>query len=250
MKEIMTEKSELKQSSVDRVKLISRPGIQYCKKFGVVCFTSMLLVLFGYISLSVAALSVDDIIKAHMFDNYPWENIEIRNIRVVGELGDGKPDNIIVEKGPIGKAVFSFYTLGKRVIVKANIKAYDWIIKSRNSFSKGHVLEEDDMYSEKMEIDKMPRGAVNNPEKLIGKSLKRSIVANIPVIENMIEKYKVVKRGRMVELVIGNEGFSISVSGKTKEKGYIGKPVRVINLSSKKVVTGVLIDESTVKVKL
>jgi len=65
-----------------------------------------------------------------------------------------------------------------------------------------------------------------------------------------VEKYKVVKRGQMVELIIGNEGFSISASGKTKEKGYVGKPVRAVNLSSKKVVTGVLIDESTVKVKL
>ncbi len=246
----MTEKMELKRNRVDSIKVINRADIKYCRKLGVVCFTSMLLVLLGFISLSAAALSVEDIIQAYLLDNYPWENIEIGNIRVMGELGDKEPERIVLEKGPIGKAVFSFYTSDKRVIVKANVKAYDWIVKSKRPFSKGHVLGEDDLYVEKIEIDKMPRSAVKNPDKLIGKSLKRSIAANLPVVENMVEKYQVVKRGQMVVLIIGNEGFNISVSGKTKEKGYVGKPVRAINLSSKKIVTGVLIDENTVKVRL
>jgi flagella basal body P-ring formation protein FlgA len=246
----MTEKMDLNRNRVDSINVISRADIKYCRKLGVVCFTSMLLVLLGFISLSAAALSVDDIIKAYLLDNYPWENIEIGNIRIMGELGDKEPERIVLEKGPIGKAVFSFYTSDKRVIVKANVKAYDWIVKSKRPFSKGHVLGEDDLYVEKIEIDKMPRSAVKNPDKLIGKSLKRSIAANLPVVENMVEKYQVVKRGQMVVLIIGNEGFNISVSGKTKEKGYVGKPVRAINLSSKKIVTGVLIDENTVKVRL
>jgi flagella basal body P-ring formation protein FlgA len=246
----MTEKMDLNRNRVDSINVISRADIKYCRKLGVVCFTSMLLVLLGFISLSAAALSVEDIIQAYLLDNYPWENIEIGNIRVMGELGDKEPERIVLEKGPIGKAVFSFYTSDKRVIVKANVKAYDWIVKSKRPFSKGHVLGEDDLYVEKIEIDKMPRSAVKNPDKLIGKSLKRSIAANLPVVENMVEKYQVVKRGQMVVLIIGNEGFNISVSGKTKEKGYVGKPVRAINLSSKKIVTGVLIDENTVKVRL
>jgi len=224
--------------------------MQYFGKIGVVCFSSIILVLFGFMSLSHSSLNVAEIIKAHLSDNYPWENIEIRNIRVMGELGDGMPEKIIIEKGPIGKAVFSFYVTDKRVTVKAHIKAYGRIVKSRRPFSKGHVFGEDDMYVEQIEIARMPRSAIKNPEEIIGKSLKRSIAANIPVVENMIQKYKMVKRGKMVELVIGNDDFSISVSGKTKEKGYVGKPVKAVNLSSKKVITGLLVDESTVKVEL
>lgn len=250
MNKIMTEKTEPKQNDVNRDKVMSGTWMHVNGRSRVVCFISMVLVLFVFISLSAAELNINDLIIDHLSDNYPWENIEIRNVRIMGDLGDGKPDKIAVEKGPIGKAVFSFYISGKRVLVKANIKAYDWIVKSRRPFSKGHVIGEDDLYVEKIEIDKMPRNAVRNPGIIIGKSLKRSIIANIPVVENMVEKYQVVKRGQMVELIIGNEGFSISVSGKTKEKGYVGKPVRAVNLSSKKIVTGVLIDEGTVKVKL
>ena len=247
MKNIM---SELKQYNVDRSKVMSRVDIEYYRKMLIISLISMVLGLVVFIPLSNAELSIENRIKVYLSDNYPWDNIEIDNVRMMGELGEVEPERITVEKGPIGKAVFSFYTSDKRVTVKANIKAYGWIVRSKRSFGKGHVLDEDDLYIEKMEIDKMPRSAVENPEKIIGKSLKRSIAANIPVVENMVQKYQVVKKGQRVELMIGNEGFSISASGKTKEKGYVGKPIRAINLSSKKVVIGVLIDENTVKVKL
>ena len=250
MAKIINAKTELKQNDVCRDKVMSGTWMHGNGKSRRVCFISLVLLLSVFISLSAAELNIDDLIINHLSENYPWENIEIGNVRVMGELGDGEPDRIEVEKGPIGKAVFAFYDSGKRVLVKANIKAYDWIVKSRRPFSKGHVIEEDDLYVEKIEINKMPRSAVNNPEIIIGKSLKRSIIANIPVVENMVEKYQVIKRGQIVKLIIGNKGFSISVSGKTKEKGYVGKPVRAVNLSSNKVVTGVLIDEGTVKVKL
>jgi flagella basal body P-ring formation protein FlgA len=96
----------------------------------------------------------------------------------------------------------------------------------------------------------MPKGSLTGIEMIIGKSLKRSIAANIPVVENMIHTHQPVRRGKMVKLLIGNEDFSISATGKTKEKGYVGKSVRAVNLSSKKVVTGVLVDERTVRVGL
>ncbi len=246
----MTEQSDCKNQFIVHDRVMYRQRIHRYEKSGVVCLTIILLMFSGFMTLSDAALNVDDMIMDYLSDNYPWEHVEIGNVRVMGELGDSAPDKIKVEKGPIGKAVFSFYTSDKRVTVKANIKAFDRMVKSRRPFSRGHVLGEDDMYTEEVEIKRMPRGAMNDPEKIIGKSLKRSIAGNIPVVESMVELHKTVKRGKLVELVIGNEEFSISVSGKTKEKGYVGKTVRAVNLSSKKVVTGVLIDERTVKVEL
>jgi flagella basal body P-ring formation protein FlgA len=101
-----------------------------------------------------------------------------------------------------------------------------------------------------MDIKKMPNSSVKDPESIMGKSLKRSISANIPVVENMIEMSRVVKRGSRVVLVIDHGGLSIKAAGKIKEKGYVGMAVRAVNLSSRREVVGVLIDENTVKVEL
>ena len=208
--------------------------------------------VFFFLSLSPAA-SWDpaDTLKSYLAENYPWEEIEVHNVRVAGTLSNDPPERIFVEKGPIGNAVFSFISRdSKRTIVKAKVRAFGLVVKSKRSFKRNHVLGADDVYVAKMDVRKMPGSSVQYPSDIVGKSLKRSIMANIPIVEGMIELFEVVERGQMVVLLINNNGLSIRAAGMTKEKGYVGMPVRAINQTSKKEVNGVLIDEKTVKIEL
>ena len=77
-----------------------------------------------------------------------------------------------------------------------------------------------------------------------------SVMANITLTENVVEKSQVVDKGKQVVLLFKARGFNISAAGETREKGYVGTAVKAINVSSKKEVRGVLIDERTVKVEL
>ncbi len=198
-----------------------------------------------------ASWNPESIIKMYVTKNYPWKEVEVTGVQVIGKVPVEVPEKINVEKGPIGKAVFSFlFKTDRRVMVKANVRAFDSVVKSRRPFKKGHVLRYQDIYVSGMDIRKMPKSSVKNPELIIGKSLKRSIIANIPIVEDMVEKSQLVKRGKMVMLMIRHKGLNITTAGKTKEKGYVGTTVRAMNLSSKKEVSGVLIDENTVKVEL
>ncbi len=198
-----------------------------------------------------ASWSPEDVLKSFLMDNYPWEEIEVSNVRMAAGIYDEAPERIIVEKGPVGRAIFSFvFSRGKRSIVRANVRAYMLVVKSRRPFKRGHVVRDEDVYLVNMDIRKMPNGSVRDISKILGKSLKRSITANIPLVENMVEMSRVVKRGQMVILLIHYKGMSVRAAGKTREKGYVGMPVRAINLSSKKEVNGILIDENTVKVEI
>ena len=202
-------------------------------------------------SVFAASWSPEDVLRSYLMNNYPWEEIEVSNVKVMGKINSEPPQRVLVEKGPIGKAVFSFvFRDNKRTIVKANVRAFGMLVKSKRPYRKRHVIRAEDIYLAKMDIRKMPGGSVKDPSKIIGKSLKRSITANIPVVEDMIEMSRVVARGKRVVLLIDYSGLSIRAAGKTKEKGYVGKAVRAINLSSKKEVNGVLIDEKTVRVEL
>lgn len=190
-------------------------------------------------------------LERYLSDNYPWDDIEVKNVRVRGKSADKAPESIIVEKGPIGKAVFSFlYEDERRVIVNAYVRVFERVLKSKRPFNRGHVIRYDDLYVSKIDIRKMPKSVIMDPASIVGKSLKRSMSANVPIVENMIEMSRVVKRGKRVLLVINNNGLNITAYGKTKEKGHVGMPVKAVNLSSNKEVMGVLIDENTVKVEL
>ena len=190
-------------------------------------------------------------LRSYLINNYPWEEIEVSNVKVMGMINTEAPQKIVVEKGPLGRAAFSFiFRNNKRILVRANVRAFTHIVKSKRPFRKRHIIEGEDIYLSKMDIRKIPKGAVNDPSKLVGKSLKRSIAVNIPVVEEMVESSRIVSRGKRVVLLLSYNGMSIRAIGKTKEKGYVGMPVRAINLSSKREVSGVLVDEKTVKVEL
>ncbi len=193
----------------------------------------------------------EDILESFMAENYPWDEIDVSKVRVNGKLGNTAPEHITVEKGPVGKGVFSFqFRDGRKVLVMANVKAYGQVVRSMRPYSKGHLVRAEDLYVSRMDIRRMPGGAVKDPATIIGKSLKRSMSANRPIVENMIETSQTVKRGKRVFLLINRGGLSITAYGKIKEKGYIGMPVKAMNLSSKKEVVGLLIDENTVEVQL
>lgn len=193
----------------------------------------------------------EDVLKEYLLENYPWEEIEVSGVDMPGRLNDERPESIQVVKGPLGRSIFSFmFSNNERILVQADVRAYGQVIMSRRSFQKNHVIEEEDIYLAKMDTRRMPRNALRDPEKIMGKSFKRSINANLPIEEDMIEMYEMVERGRRVILLMNHEGMTIRADGKTKEKGYVGKTVRAINVSSKKVVSGVLIDENTVKIEL
>jgi flagella basal body P-ring formation protein FlgA len=221
-----------------------------------ICILFSILSLFTVyclLSTVVMAASWDakDVLQVFLADKYPWEKIEISNVKIIGAMPDKSPDTITVEKGPIGKAVFSFvFDNSRKVTAMAEVRAYDNIVKSKRSFKKGYVLSSDDLYLSEMDINKMPKSSVKDPETIIGKSLNRSITANITLTEDMVEKSQVVDKGKQVVLLINAHGFNITAAGETREKGYIGKPVKATNLSSKKEVRGVLINERTVEVEL
>ncbi len=212
---------------------------------------AVISVLFLLSTCPAASWDPADTLKSYLAENYPWEEIQIHNVRVAGRLPHDPPERIYVEKGPIGNAVFSFISgESKRTIVKANVRAFGLVVKSKRSFKRNHVIEADDVYVTQMDVRKMPGSSVQYPSDIIGKSFKRSIMANIPIVEGMIEVSETVDRGTMVVLLINNNGLIIRAAGMTKEKGYVGMPVRAMNLTSKKEVNGVLIDEKTVKIEL
>ena len=170
------------------------------KEINLLVVACVLLAAFCILSSAVSASwSPEHALRSYLVKNYPWEEIEVSNVQVAGKISNAPPEKIIVEKGPIGRAVFSFvFSSGKRVIVRANVRAFAMVVKSRRPFRKSHVIQYEDIYLEKTDIRRMPGGSVMDPSKITGKSLKRSIVANITIVESMIEASEVVARGKRV----------------------------------------------------
>jgi len=206
------------------------------------------LSLFG--GLSFAAQDMTGLLKDFIRDNYPWAEVDLSGLRLSGEVPEELPQKVLVEKAPPGRAVFILeYGSGRKVVATANVKAFDRIVMSRRSLRKGHCLDDDDLYITMVESGRVPKEAVRDIGDAAGKVLTRSIISNAPLVESMISEKPEVRKGKRVMLVAASKGFSITAVGEMKESGYVGNYLRAVNLASKKTITGLLIDENTLKVE-
>ncbi len=221
------------------------------KLFLIMLMTASVFMVQPALIVSAAQLDTEKTLKTFLENNYSWEVIEVSRIRTVKTVPLEIPGKIVMEKGPLGNAIFSFfYRDGKQLIVKAHVKAKERVVKSKRPFRKGHLILLEDVYVSTMDIRKMPKSSVKNTEDIVGKSLKKSITANVPIVEEMIEYSPMVKKGKRVVLVINQMGMNIKTAGIIKNNSYIGTSVRAFNRSSKKEVVGILVDANTIKVDL
>lgn len=193
---------------------------------------------------------MEDILKSYLKDNYPWSDVRIGELKFSPVMPGGTPDKISVEKGPPGKTVFLLeFKDGSRITASGNVKAYEQVIMSRRPLKKGDAIESDDIYVTLLDVTRIPKGAIKGNEDITGKQLSHSIVANMPMVNGMINEGQSVKKGRRVLIFVQSPGFSIKTVGELKERGSVGSYVKAVNLSSKKIVTGLLTDENTVRVE-
>ena len=221
----------------------------------------LILIIMGIILLPAAAAAApaapldeilpDEILRGYLVDNYPWEEIQLSGLRLSARFPDGMPEKIpekiIVRRGPPGRTVFHLqFKGGESITATANVKAFDRVVMSRRPFRKGHCFVAEDIYTALMDIRRIPGGAIKGLESAEGKTLTRSVVANRPILEGMVSGSALLKRGHKVILVVQSPGFSITMLGELKQDAYVGNHVRVVNTASKKVLSGLLVDESTV----
>lgn len=207
--------------------------------------------VFAVSSAGAASKNLTDILKAYIKDNYPWTEVDISDVASNYALPDIMPENIMVVRGLPGRTVFQLeFKDGKRITATADVKAFDRVVLSRRSLNKGYHLREDDVYTSLMDIRRIPKGALRDGYSITGRELTRPIPANTPLSDNLVSETPVLKKGHRVVLKIESPGFSAATIGEIKENSYVGNYVKVVNVASKKIVTGLLVDENTVKVGL
>lgn len=103
------------------------------------------------------------------------------------------------------------------------------------------------------ETRRMPGSAaafVQDPSSLQGHRLKRSLPAGTALTVDMLVPDVVVRRGQQVTLIAASGTIEIRAQGHALTEGGVADRVRVQNLSSLKVVEGVVESDSLVRVGL
>jgi len=190
-----------------------------------------------------------EILRAYVLEHRPWADVEVRNLALSADPPAGGPRRIVVERGLPGRTVFAMeYGAGVTVKATADVAAFEEVVTSARPLSKQRPLKEGDVCLARMEVEKVPAGAVTDLQAVVGKMLTRPIGANLPIVDRYLAGSPLVKRGGKVTLLVETGGIRITTTGEIRDNAYVHTSVRAINLASRKTVTGILIDENTVRV--
>ena len=103
-----------------------------------------------------------------------------------------------------------------------------------------HILDKDITFA----YDSTP-----NLKDIYGKQCSQAMRAGAIIWQNRVLREKALTRGEIVKLVIGNELFELSTLGKAESDAYVGDSVRVKNLKTNKVVSGLVVRKGEVRLE-
>ncbi|HNR23622.1 MAG TPA: flagellar basal body P-ring formation chaperone FlgA [Steroidobacteraceae bacterium] len=114
--------------------------------------------------------------------------------------------------------------------------------------ARGRTLAATDVATRNVEVDGLSHSYIRGPAEIAGKHLARPAPAGAPLQAAWFTADKLVKRGQQVTLVALADGIRIRAPGRALSDGAARERVRVQNLSSAKIVEGVVENATEVRV--
>jgi flagellar basal body P-ring formation protein FlgA len=83
---------------------------------------------------------------------------------------------------------------------------------------------------------------------IVGRVARRTLLAGRPILVDAVEDPRAVSNGALVQMIYTQPGLEITASGQALQAGRVGDSIRVRNVESGLVVSGLVTADGTVRV--
>ena len=137
-----------------------------------------------------------------------------------------------------------------KIFVPANLVLYENVLAAARTIIRGEVLGADDLTVVNQKVNSSSKTYFRNAEQAIGFVAKRSIQAGKIITAYMLQAPRLVKRGQQVILLATTPLMEVRMKGQALSDGAKGDVIQVRNVSSKRVVEGVVTGTGVVRVNM
>ena len=113
-----------------------------------------------------------------------------------------------------------------------------------NTIRAQTILTAQDLMVRDVEI----AGAITSPDQIIGQEARVALYAGRPIRPGDIGPPAVVERNQIVPLVFNSNGLKISAEGRALQRAGVGEYIRVMNLSSRNTIMGLVAEDGRILV--
>lgn len=163
------------------------------------------------------------------------------------ELSTGSPSPLH-GRVAITVALYVRDRLVKRGVVSPYVTMTDRVVVAKRALARGAVVEAADLAYADRDRATSPGDVARDLELVVGQRARRSLAADQVLRAGDFERVPVVERGDRVTLVLQHGPLVIQTLGKAQETGAAGDWIRVVNVESKREVSGRVDPEGRVHV--
>jgi flagella basal body P-ring formation protein FlgA len=203
---------------------------------------------------------IEDIYREFVRGNAPWnpEDIVIDRIRVSGltMVPCGRLTHR-VEASPeeryLGNVALTmqFSVDGeeaRNLRVAGFVQVEQDVVRTTRPLNRDEAIGMDDVRVERLALTSEPGRYLSGVEQAVGKRVIRNIGSGEILDPTFLAKPLLITRGEPVTIVYQKPGLRLTARGQAREDGAAGDLVRVINLSSSKLLSCRVLDSGTVLV--
>ncbi len=126
------------------------------------------------------------------------------------------------------------------VYVPIRVKVFKPVVVTVKSLAAKHIITKTDLRVEQHDISTLRQGYLQNIELAVGQQLKYPIAMGATIKPRSLMNKKVVHRGEQIVLVATLGKMEVRMAGTALADATQGQRVRVKNISSKRIVEGVV----------
>jgi len=132
----------------------------------------------------------------------------------------------------------------------AFVKVFKNVVVLNDALPRDTEISASDLVLKKMEVSSLRSGYLSDPQKAVGKRLKRALQGGTPLNHRLLVTPKMIKKGDNVIILAKGGQFSIRMAGKALSDGAKGDLIRVQNIKSGRTIQAKIIAEGIVQTPL
>ena len=190
----------------------------------------------------------------------PWEKeqLEIDIYYQGGKITIPSGEKLLVYKGrggsknvgriPITLEIQVDGIFQKRIGINSRVMVSQKVVKTTRQIKRGEIFTTDNIHLETIKTERNLENTIKNIEDALGYEAVNYLPNGRSLLQRSMKKPALGSKGEKIMILAEKNGMKITTPGILREDGYKNAMVQVLNIESKKIIYGRLVDANTVKV--
>jgi len=217
----------------------------------------------GASSREKQTITVEEIKKSatdFLLRTLPWEKeqLEIDIYYQGGKITIPSGEKLLVYKGrggsknvgriPITLEIQVDGIFQKRIGINSRVMVSQKVVKTTRQIKRGEIFTTDNIHLETIKTERNLENTIKNIEDALGYEAVNYLPNGRSLLQRSMKKPALGSKGEKIMILAEKNGMKITTPGILREDGYENAMVQVLNIESKKIIYGRLVDANTVKV--